>query len=150
VCSSDLLHDIGKIGIPDSVLNKPSAFTPEDRAVMEQHSEKGADLLAGYIDFARGAQIVLSHHERWDGAGYPNRRKGHEIPFGARVIAVADSFDAMTTDRPYRKARTVMQALQILRDGSGSQWDPEIVTALIAILEGAVETSRTSYHESVA
>lgn len=144
------LHDIGKIGIPDSVLNKPSAFTPEDRAVMEQHSEKGADLLAGYIDFARGAQIVLSHHERWDGAGYPNRRKGHEIPFGARVIAVADSFDAMTTDRPYRKARTVMQALQILRDGSGSQWDPEIVTALIAILEGAVETSRTSYHESVA
>ncbi len=144
------LHDIGKIGIPDSVLNKPSAFTPEDRAIMEQHSEKGADLLAGYSDFARGAQIVLSHHERWDGEGYPNHRKGHEIPFGARVIAVADAFDAMTTDRPYRKARTVVQALQILRDGSGSQWDPEVVSVLVEILEGAVETSRASYIESAA
>lgn len=148
--TSARLHDIGKIGIPDSILNKPSAFTPEDRAIMEQHSEKGADLLAGYIDFTRGAQIVLSHHERWDGGGYPHHRKGHEIPFGARVIAVADAFDAMTTDRPYRKARTVVQALQILRDGSGSQWDPEVVSVLVEILEGAVETSRAQYVENTA
>ncbi len=144
------LHDIGKIGIPDTILNKPEAFSPEDRAIMEQHAEKGADLLAGYVDFARGAEIVLSHHERWDGAGYPNHRKGHEIPFGARVIAVADAFDAMTTDRPYRKARTVAQASQVLRQGSGSQWDPEVVKALLEILEGVVSTTKAFYSESGA
>jgi putative nucleotidyltransferase with HDIG domain len=144
------LHDIGKIGIPDAVLNKPAEFTPQDRAIMEQHSEKGADLLSGYVDFARGADIVLSHHERWDGGGYPHHKKGHEIPFGARVIAVADSFDAMTTDRPYRRARTVVQAAQILREGSGSQWDPEVVTALLEILEGVAQTSQEFFAENEA
>lgn len=142
------LHDIGKIGIPDVILNKPDFYTDDDRAIMDQHSAKGADLLAGYVDFTRGAQIVLSHHERWDGAGYPQRLKGHEIPFGARVIAVADSFDAMTTDRPYRRARGVAQALEVLREGSGTQWDPEIVKALVEVLEGVRTRPRSVYAES--
>jgi putative nucleotidyltransferase with HDIG domain len=130
------LHDIGKIGIPDAVLNKPGEFTHTDRMLMEQHSTKGADLLSGYLDFSRGADIVRYHHERWDGQGYPNRKKGHEIPFGARLIAVADAFDAITTDRPYRHARSVTQALEILGEGSGTQWDPEIVDALNDIITG--------------
>jgi putative nucleotidyltransferase with HDIG domain len=128
------LHDIGKIGIPDLILNKPGAFTSEDWAIMEQHSAKGAYLLSGHQDFARGADIVLCHHERWDGHGYPAQKKGYEIPFGARVIAVADAFDAITTDRPYRFARSVSQALQILNEGSGTQWDPEVVKALEEVL----------------
>jgi putative nucleotidyltransferase with HDIG domain len=144
------LHDIGKIGIPDAILNKTSAFSPEDRAIMEQHSEKGADLLAGYIDFTRGAEIVLAHHERWDGQGYPQKRKGHEIPLGARVIAVADTFDAITTDRPYRRARTIRQALHVLRQGSGTQWDPDVVATLAEIMEGVTKTSPAYYAENGA
>ena len=136
------LHDIGKIGVPDAVLNKTEAFTPADWAIMQQHSQKGATLLSGYIDFTRGAEIVLAHHERWDGKGYPENRKGHNIPFGARVIAVADAFDAMTTDRPYRRARSVPQAIQILNQGSGTQWDPEVVKALVEIMDGAGSTAR--------
>jgi hypothetical protein len=126
------VHDIGKIAIPDSILNKPDRLTDEERAVMESHPQRGADFLARYPDFRRGVGIVLHHHERPDGKGYPAGLVGGDIPFGAAVVAVADAFDAMTSDRPYRKGMPVAKAAQILAEGRGAQWDGAIVDAFIA------------------
>jgi HD-GYP domain-containing protein (c-di-GMP phosphodiesterase class II) len=128
------LHDIGKIGIPDQILLKPSKLSPEEMAIMQTHSQKGAELISKYKDFSRGAKMIMHHHERWDGQGYPAGLKGHEIPFGARIIAVADSFEAMTSDRPYRKALSVHEAIQILLEGRGKQWDPHIVNAFVDLV----------------
>jgi HD-GYP domain-containing protein (c-di-GMP phosphodiesterase class II) len=125
------VHDIGKIGIPDMVLQKPGALTPDEWAIMQTHSDRGADLLARYPDFARGVAIVRHHHERWDGKGYPAGLKGYDIPFGARLMAVADSFDAMTSDRPYRPGMSVEKATQILHEGRGVQWDAALVDAFL-------------------
>jgi hypothetical protein len=128
------LHDIGKIGIPDSILLKPGKLLPEEMAVMQTHSQKGAELISKYKDFSRGAEMIMYHHERWDGQGYPAGLKGHQIPFGARIIAVADSFEAMTSDRPYRKALSVHEAIQILLEGRGKQWDLNIVNAFVDLV----------------
>lgn len=128
------LHDIGKIGIPDGILMKPGRLSNDETALMRTHSQKGADLISKYKDFARGASIIRHHHERWDGNGYPARLKGAEIPFGARVIAVADSFDAMTSDRPYRKALSHKHAIQTLLEGRGNQWDPNVVNAFVDMI----------------
>ncbi len=117
------VHDIGKIGVPDHILNKPDKLTAEERAIMETHPDRGADLLLRYPDFLRGVEIVRHHHESWNGTGYPSKLAGYAIPFGARVIAVADSYDAMTSDRPYRRGMTSERAVQILREGRGEQWD---------------------------
>jgi len=130
-----LLHDIGKIGISDSVLNKKSALSSEDRKAIENHPLFG-DQILGPIKFLREAQdIVLHHHERYDGNGYPSRLKGEEIPLLARIITVADSFDAMTSDRPYRKALTVEHALSELKTKAGSQFDPNIVRVFEKVIE---------------
>jgi HD-GYP domain-containing protein (c-di-GMP phosphodiesterase class II) len=130
------LHDIGKIGIPDRILLKSGTLSPEERAIMQTHSQKGAELISQYKDFVRGAAMamILHHHERWDGKGYPSGLKEYEIPFGSRVIAVADSFEAMTSDRPYRKALSIHQAIQILLEGRGKQWDPIIVNAFVDLV----------------
>ncbi len=128
------VHDIGKIGTPDSVLNKPGTLDPAERAIMEQHPVTGAALLTRYRDFARGVALVRHHHESWNGTGYPDRLTGAEIPFGARVIAVADSFDAMTSDRPYRRGMPAAKAAAILRAGRGQQWDAAIVDAFLRTL----------------
>jgi HD-GYP domain-containing protein (c-di-GMP phosphodiesterase class II) len=125
------LHDIGKIGLPDQLLINSGSLSPEEQALVESYPAQGADLMKAYPDFARGLEMVRHHHERWDGTGYPDRLAGTDIPFGARVIAVADSFDAMTSERPYRRALSVEQAAQILRNGAGRQWDPSIVTAFL-------------------
>ena len=125
------VHDIGKIGIPDEILRKSGPLTAEEWQIMKQHPQRGAELLARYPDFARGADFVRYHHERWDGQGYPSGLKGMDIPLGARVIAVVDALDAMTSDRPYRKAMTLDQATLIFRSGSGQQWDPAVVNALL-------------------
>jgi HD-GYP domain-containing protein (c-di-GMP phosphodiesterase class II) len=132
-------HDIGKIGIPDAVLKKEGPLTPEERAIMETHATWGADLLQRYPGFARGVDIVRHHHERWDGCGYPHKLKGTDIPFGARVLAVADSYDAMTSDRPYRRALTADKAASILLSGRGKQWDPAIVDACIRAIAGRLD-----------
>lgn len=145
IISAARVHDIGKIGIPDEILSKPGALTPEERKQMETHVEIGAQLLDRYQDFVRGRAIVRHHHERWDGKGYPDGLKGMEIPLGARIIAIADSFDAMTSDRPYRRAFSREKALHILQDGSGTQWDPQIVNAFVALSTGA-----TNPQEAVA
>jgi putative nucleotidyltransferase with HDIG domain len=133
------VHDIGKMNIPPELLNKPGALTPAERELMQAHADAGANLLARYGNFARGREIVRHHHERWDGQGYPHQLKGVEIPLGARVIAVADSFDAMTTDRPYRKAMTARHALLILEQGKGQQWDPHLVDAFASSLSAKLQ-----------
>jgi HD-GYP domain-containing protein (c-di-GMP phosphodiesterase class II) len=131
------VHDIGKIGVPDSILNKPGRLNPHEKRIMHSHAERGAQLLARYADFARGVAIVLHHHERWNGRGYPKGLKGLEIPFGARIIAVVDGFDAMTSDRPYRSALSIAQAAHILSEGRGLQWDPALVDAFLRHLAAA-------------
>ena len=135
VLASARVHDIGKIGIPDAILHKPGPLTDEERLALEAHPVQGAMLLQRHRDFARGVAIVRHHHERWDGGGYPDRIKGQDIPFGARVMAVADSFDAMTSDRPYRSGMTARRAAAILRDGRGSQWDAAVVDAFLRSIE---------------
>jgi hypothetical protein len=128
------VHDIGKIGVPDEILLKPGPLTPLEYRVMQSHAEKGADLLARYPEFVQGAEIVRHHHERWDGRGYPDGLGGTSIPFGSRVIAVADAFDAMTSDRPYRRGIPADQAATILREGRGRQWDPVVVDIFLAVI----------------
>jgi HD-GYP domain-containing protein (c-di-GMP phosphodiesterase class II) len=125
------VHDIGKIGIPDAILNKVGRLTDEERLAMEAHPVYGESLLKRHADFARGTKIVRHHHERWDGAGYPDGLKGTDIPFGARVVAVADSYDAMTSDRPYRRGMSIQDATAILHQGREYQWDPAIVDAFL-------------------
>jgi cyclic di-GMP phosphodiesterase len=125
-----LLHDVGKIGIPDSILQKPGPLTQEERAQMQTHTVLGEQMLGG-VAFLQGAglAIVRSHHERWDGAGYPDGLGGEDIPIGARVFAVADTLDAMTSDRPYRRALPWASAgAEILRE-RGGQFDPAVVRA---------------------
>jgi HD-GYP domain-containing protein (c-di-GMP phosphodiesterase class II) len=139
------VHDIGKIALPDHVLNKPGKLEPEEWAIMQSHAVRGAEFLARYPDFRRGVEIVRHHHERWDGKGYPDGLGGAAIPIGARVIAVADSFDAMTSDRPYRNGMTLHRAAQILRDERGMQWDAEIVDAFLrSIAERLAAEARAS------
>jgi hypothetical protein len=127
------VHDLGKIGVPDRILLKPGALSEAERAAMWVHTEIGAEILNHFELFRAGATIVLHHHERYDGEGYPGRLAGDQIPLGARVVAVADSFDAMTSDRPYRQALTLDDAIDRLRAGAGSQWDPSIVAAFLRL-----------------
>ena len=128
------VHDIGKIGVPDAILNKPGTLTVEERALMETHPVLGADLLARQGGMGRGVDIVRRHHEAWDGTGYPAGLKGLDIPFGARVIAVADSYDAMTSDRPYRKGMPHATAVSILRARRGQQWEAALVDVFLRAL----------------
>jgi len=137
-----LLHDIGKIGIPDAILRKPGPLTEEERQIMQWHPETGYHILdqIGGV-FERLAHIVVAHHERWDGRGYPYGVAKTAIPFSARVLAVVDSFDAMTSPRPYRQMPlTVSEAKSELRRGAGSQFDPCIVGAFLAMLEEREQT----------
>jgi ribonuclease P protein subunit RPR2 len=128
-----LLHDVGKIGIPDHILRKRGPLTPSERSVLETHTVLGEQMLSG-VELLNGAGlgIVRSHHERWDGRGYPDRLGGREIPLGARVFAVADTLDAMTSDRPYRAALGWDDAVAEIRAQSGSQFDPAVVDAFRA------------------
>ena len=132
-----LLHDIGKIGIPDVVLNKPGTLDADERALMETHTELGERIVAGipYLG-GRARDVIAHHHERWDGSGYPTCAKGPEIPLAARIFAIADAFDAMTNDRPYRRALPVEHALAAIADGAGTQFDPELVEAFLALMRG--------------
>jgi HD-GYP domain-containing protein (c-di-GMP phosphodiesterase class II) len=128
-----LFHDIGKIGIPTSILLKPGPLSPEERTIMEMHPELGERILKPIERLAEVRTIVRSCHERWDGAGYPDRKGGEEIPFEARIIFVCDAFHAMTTDRPYRKRLDCEEARRRLRDGAGSQFDPNVVEVFLGL-----------------
>ncbi|MEW5978464.1 MAG: HD domain-containing phosphohydrolase [Acidobacteriota bacterium] len=130
-----LLHDIGKIGISDAILLKPAKLTEEEWVVIRQHPEIGFHILSG-INFLDGAaQLVLQHHERFDGRGYPKGLKGRNILLGARIFAVVDTFDAMTSDRPYRQAMSYETARAEIIRCSGSQFDPELVECFLTIPE---------------
>ena len=130
-----LLHDVGKIGIPDAVLLKPDKLEPHERAVISQHPRIGAEILGGIAAMEDIVPCVLHHHERIDGSGYPDRLTADRIPVGARVIAVADTFDAMTTDRPYRRALSVATALSELRRVAATQLEPAFVDAFVRLVE---------------
>ena len=125
-----LLHDVGKIGIPDKVLQKPAALSDAERRLIETHTVLGEQMLEG-VSFMSGEclSIVRSHHERWDGRGYPDGLGGDEIPLGARVFAVADALDAITSDRPYRRQQPWAHAVDEIAAQSGRQFDPEVVEA---------------------
>jgi hypothetical protein len=127
------LHDIGKIGIPDSILLKPSPLTPEEKKIMDTHAQIGYEIVCRIAFLSRAAQIVLTHQERFDGSGYPQGLAGENIPLGSRIFAVADTLDAMTSDRPYRRALPFSEARAEIIRKSGSQFDSEIVKAFISI-----------------
>jgi len=130
------LHDIGKIGIPDALLFKPGALTASEVRVMRTHTSIGARILGGsHIPLLQLAESVArTHHERWDGTGYPNGLKGDEIPISGRIVAVADAFDAITSDRPYRAARPVHEAMVVLREQYDLEYDGRLIDALDAIV----------------
>jgi putative nucleotidyltransferase with HDIG domain len=136
------LHDIGKIGIPDAILLKPGKLLESERAIMETHVRIGYELVCRITFLAGAAEIVLTHQERFDGTGYPQGLVAEEIPLGARIFAVADTLDAMTSDRPYRRAMPYSAARdEILRE-SGRQFDPQVVTAFLSIPEARLEAIR--------
>ena len=128
-----LLHDIGKIGVPDNVLRKPAALSEAEWVVMKRHPEHGARIISQIPFLQDVSKIVRHHHERWDGKGYPDGIAGEAIPFGARIFAVADSFDAMTSDRPYRRAMSVKDARVEVARCRGTQFDPAVVDAFVAV-----------------
>jgi putative nucleotidyltransferase with HDIG domain len=121
------IHDLGKVGSRDGSLKKPGELTPDERAEIEQHAAVGADIVSRLDAYKPSVPIIRHHHERWDGSGYPDKLAGEAIPLGARVIAVADAFDAMTSDRVYRAALTPEVAFSELRKGAGTQFDPQLV-----------------------
>jgi putative nucleotidyltransferase with HDIG domain len=132
------LHDIGKIAIPDAILQKKGRLTPEETEVMRTHAWIGYNLISRLSFLAPVAAIVVAHHERYDGNGYPRGAKGDEIPLGARIFAVADTLDAITTDRPYRQARPFSVARDEIIRESGHQFDPSVVEAFLSIPEDTI------------
>jgi HD-GYP domain-containing protein (c-di-GMP phosphodiesterase class II) len=134
-----LLHDVGKVAVPDAILFKPDPLDATERLVMERHPDVGWEILRD-VDFLGEAKLVVRHHhERWDGAGYPDRLAGEDIPLAARVFSVADTFDALTTDRPYRPKMALARAREIIDEGSGTQFDPSAVTAFRRVSEDELQ-----------
>ena len=134
-----LLHDVGKIGVPDSVLTKPGPLTGDEWELVRRHPEIGARICAPLESFAAFGPIIRHHHERWDGAGYPDRLRGHATSLGARIVGIVDAFDAMTHDRPYRAAMTHEQALDEVARGAASQFDPDLAHLFVDEVSGIVE-----------
>ena len=123
------MHDVGKIGIPDNVLLKPGKLDPEEWELMKAHTTIGARILDGANSepLLLAREIALSHHEKWDGSGYPHGLSGNDIHLGGRIVALADVFDALTSERPYKKAWTVDAAIDLIRENKGRHFDPELV-----------------------
>jgi putative nucleotidyltransferase with HDIG domain len=134
-----LLHDVGKVAIPDGILHKPEPLGQVESQLMRRHPEIGAEIVSGVPFLEGAARIVRSHHERFDGSGYPDGLAGEEIPLAARVFAVADALDAITTDRPYRPAASLSEARATIARGAGTQFDPRAVEALGEVPDEALE-----------
>lgn len=128
-----LLHDIGKIGVKDSILLKPGKLTQEEIEEVKKHPVIGRNILRGIDYFARAIEVVLYHHKHFNGKGYPLGLSGDKIPISARIFAVVDAFDAMTTDRPYRKKMSIKDAIKEIKRCAGSQFDPKVVKAFLSI-----------------
>jgi putative nucleotidyltransferase with HDIG domain len=138
-----LLHDIGKVAIPDSILHKPEPLTAPERELIQQHPVTGWEIVR-QVDFLGAASdVVRHHHERWDGAGYPDGLKGEKIPLTARVFAVADTLDALTTTRPYRPASPIGEARERIREARGSQFDPAVADAFAGMPDEVFERIRS-------
>jgi putative nucleotidyltransferase with HDIG domain len=129
------LHDIGKMAIPDAILRKPAALNPEEVTIMQEHCYRGYQMLKKIPFLAEAAEIVYSHQERYDGAGYPRGLKGEEIPLGSRLFSVADTLDAITSNRPYRAAQTLQAAREEIERWSGRQFDPDVVKTFLSMPE---------------
>jgi HD-GYP domain-containing protein (c-di-GMP phosphodiesterase class II) len=128
-----LLHDIGKIGIPDAILNKPSRLTPEEYALMKKHPEYGWAVLRQVPGMDQASLLILHHHESVDGKGYPGGLKGDEIPIGSRIVSVIDAFDAMVSSRPYRAGLPIEEAIRRLVESSGTQFDSAVVEIFLPL-----------------
>jgi HD-GYP domain-containing protein (c-di-GMP phosphodiesterase class II) len=130
-----LLHDIGKIGIADAILNKPAKLTAEEYEVMKKHPEFGWAVLRQVPGMERASLMILHHHENFDGTGYPGGLKGEEIPMGSRIVAVIDAFDAMVSTRPYRQGMPIEEAVRRLVAASGTQFDPRVVNSFLPLAQ---------------
>jgi putative two-component system response regulator len=145
------MHDVGKIGIPDGILLKPGPLTPHEREVMQRHTDIGADILSGGDDdlMTMAREIALSHHERWDGTGYPQGLAGLRIPEAARIVAITDVFDALTSQRPYKKPWSTGEALAFMRQNSGLHFDPTLLDQFVELVP-EIERIRVRYQEPQA
>ena len=142
------LHDIGKLATPDAILLKPGTLNPDEWRIMKQHAEIGYDLVKRIPFLTEAAEIIWAHHERWDGSGYPRGLKGTDIPLGARIFAVADTVDAMTSDRPYRSALPFEKAQEEIRIGAGRRYDSQVVSAFLTVGIEKWKTLRHSIEDS--
>jgi ribonuclease P protein subunit RPR2 len=143
-----LLHDVGKVGVPEAILNKPGPLDDEEWLIMRMHPEIGVQMVAGIKSLGPAVEVIRSHHERWDGRGYPAGLAGEEVPLSARIFSVCDAFDAMTSDRPYRRALPLEQAVDEIMAGAGSQFDPAMAEAFVSIAD--LESLHASLHTPVA
>src|SRR6266545_6789888 len=143
-----LLHDVGKVGVPEAILNKPGPLDEEEWLIMRMHPEMGVQMVSGMKSLGPAVEVIRSHHERWDGRGYPLELVGEEIPLSARIFSVCDAFDAMTSDRPYRRALRFEHALEQIMDGTGTQFDPAMAEAFVSITD--LEVLHASLHTRVA
>jgi putative nucleotidyltransferase with HDIG domain len=139
------LHDIGKLAIPDAILRKPGALSEQEKAVMREHCERGYDVLRKIPHLAGAAEIVYCHQEHFNGGGYPNELRGQNIPIGARIFTVADTLDAITSDRPYRKAKSFDDAREEIHRCSGKQFDPEVVEVFLKVSTQTWQLLRNEY-----
>jgi HD-GYP domain-containing protein (c-di-GMP phosphodiesterase class II) len=139
-----LLHDVGKVAIPDAILFKPGPLTPEEELLMRRHTVIGFDIVKDIAFLGDARAVVRSHHERWDGRGYPDGLAGDDIPMPARIFAVADALDALTTDRPYRPGCGLKEARVRISRSAGTQFDPVVVEALSRVPDETLAAIRTS------
>ena len=137
-----LLHDIGKLGIPDNILLKPSQLTEEEWVIMRKHPVYAYEMLSPILYLKQAIDIPYCHHERWNGTGYPRGLKGNQIPLAARIFSIADTYDAMRYDRPYRKGLTKEEIVDKISSGAGNHYDPELMKVFMKMLhEGRLEVS---------
>jgi putative two-component system response regulator len=140
------MHDIGKISTPDSILKKPGPLDPEEMATMRLHCEAGAQIIEQAQSdtplFKMAKEIALSHHEKWDGTGYPNRLAGDSIPVSGRVVAIADVFDALTTKRPYKSPWPLDKTFDFMRENAGKHFDPELIEIFISLRNEITEVQQ--------
>jgi HD-GYP domain-containing protein (c-di-GMP phosphodiesterase class II) len=140
-----LLHDIGKVGVPDSIVLKPGPLTEDEWVIMRKHPQYAYDMLSPIAYLRLALNIPYCHHEKWDGTGYPRGLKGEQIPLAARLFAVVDVYDALTSDRPYRKAWTREKAISHIREQAGSHFDPEVVKVFLNELKNEKSREFTTH-----